>query len=317
LVELIVEFCDGSVRPINLHLDLAFLGVQHDRLLAQLSDHVERLLRDTAQRQFLHVGRNATLDDRAQLGRQRKKSIRRTQAVERLVRTLVIVEPHPLSHPLLRLFEGVKLGPREKLRPDRFPEPFDLAQRHRMMRLAAEVMDMVFGQFPFKPRLATPVGVLPAIIRQHLLGNAKLARRPPIHFQDVLRRLAAKQSQPHDVAGMIINETDQIRVLTANANGANVALPHLIRSRPLKVTRLGRVPSRLAPRLLHQLLLMQDPPDRFPTHRQVQPPPQQLRDLLHAQRRLLFLQGRDLLAHRRGQTLPFRPLPPNRLRRVP
>lgn len=181
------------------------------------------------------------------------------------------------------------------------------------MRLTAEVMDMIFGQLPFKPRLATPVGVLPAIVRQHLLGNTKLARRPPIHFQHMLRRLAAIQSQPHQVPRVIVHEPNQVRILPTDANGANIALPHLIRCRALKEARLGRIPTRFAPHLLHQLLLMQHPPHRLATHGQVQPPPQHLRDLLHAQRRLLFLQGRDLLADRRGQPLS---LLPNRLRRV-
>jgi hypothetical protein len=316
-VKLIVQFRDGFVPPINLHLDLAFLGVQHHRLLAQPSHHVERTLRRAPQRQLLHVGRQAPLDYRAQFLRNRKVPIRRTQPLQGLVGTFVIVELHPHPHPLLRLLEALELGAGQKLRPDRFPEPLNLAQRHRMMRLAAEVMDMILGQFPFKPRLAAPVGVLPAIVRQHLLGNPKLARRPPIDFQHVLRRLAAIQSQPHHVPRVIVHEPNQIRVLPANADRADVALPHLIRSRPLKETRLGRIPPGFAPRLLDELFLMQHPPHRLPTHRQQVPSSQQLRDLLHPQRRLLFLQGRDLFAHRRGQSLPLRTLLPNRMRRVP
>jgi hypothetical protein len=44
LVELTVEFGDGFVLPINLHLDLAFLRMQHDRLLAQLEQEIDRLV---------------------------------------------------------------------------------------------------------------------------------------------------------------------------------------------------------------------------------------------------------------------------------
>jgi hypothetical protein len=145
LVELIVEFGDGFVLPINLHLDLAFLGVQHHRLPAQSPHHVERTLWRAAQRQLLHVGRHVALDHRTQFLRNRKEPIRRTQPFQGLVRTFVVVELRPHPHPLLRLLEAVELSAGEKLRPDRFPEPFDLAQRHRMMRLAAEVMDMIFG----------------------------------------------------------------------------------------------------------------------------------------------------------------------------
>ncbi len=103
--------------------------------------------------------------------------------------------------------------------------------------------------------------------------HPKLTHRPTIDFQHVLRRLAAIQSQPDQIARMIVHEPNQVRILSADANGANIALPHLIGGRPLKETRLGWIPTRFAPRLLHQLLLMQHPPDRLPTHRQVQPPP--------------------------------------------
>ena len=111
LVELIVEFCDGFILPINLHLDLAFLGVQHDRLPAELSDHVERLLRYTAQRQFLHVGRHAALHHSTQFLCNRKEPIRRTELVKGLMGAPMIVELHPYPHPLLRLLEAVELGP--------------------------------------------------------------------------------------------------------------------------------------------------------------------------------------------------------------
>jgi hypothetical protein len=44
LVELIGELFQGLFLPIDLHLDLALLGVQHNRLLAQTADHVEGTL---------------------------------------------------------------------------------------------------------------------------------------------------------------------------------------------------------------------------------------------------------------------------------
>jgi hypothetical protein len=44
LVELIAELVLRFVFAVDLHLDLAFLGAQHDRLLAETPDHVEGLL---------------------------------------------------------------------------------------------------------------------------------------------------------------------------------------------------------------------------------------------------------------------------------
>jgi hypothetical protein len=316
-IELIGEFFQGLVLASDLHCDLAFLGLQHDRLFTEAPDHVERTARRTPQRQFFHVRGNPALDDRTQLRHQRKEPIRRTQAGERLMRPPVVVELHPLTHALLRLLEAVELRAHQEVRPNGLPEPLNLAQRLRVMRAAAEVMDVILLQFLLKPRLAAPVGVLPAIVRQHLLGHAILRDSPPIHFQHVLRRLAAIQSQPDQVARVIVQEPNQVRILTAQANGANVALPHLIRRRPLKEPRLRWIPVRFAPHFLDEALLMQHPPDRLATHRQEQPPAQQLRDLLHAQGRLLVLQRGDLVAHRRSQPLALRSLGLNRLRRVP
>jgi hypothetical protein len=139
LVELIVNLVDGFVFALDLQLDLAFFRMQHDRLPAELADHVERPLRYTAQRQLLHVLGNATLDDRAQFWRDGEEPIRRTELVEGLMRTPVIVILDPLPHPLLRLLEAFKLGARDELRMDRFPEPLDLAQGLRVMRAAADV----------------------------------------------------------------------------------------------------------------------------------------------------------------------------------
>jgi hypothetical protein len=251
------------------------------------------------------------------LRRQRKEPIRRAEAVKRLMRPPVVVELHPLPHALLRLLEAIELRAGQEVRPDRLPEPLDLPQGLRVMRTAAEVMDMILLQRLLKPRLAAPVRVLPAIVRQHLLRQAKLADRLPIDFQHMLRRLAAIQPQPDQVARVVVHEPDQVRILTTEANGANVALPHLIGCGPLKETRFRWIPVRFAPHFLDEALLMQHPPDRLATHRQEQPPAQQLRDLLHAQGRLLLLPRGDLVAHRRSQPLALRSLGLNRLRRVP
>jgi hypothetical protein len=181
------------------------------------------------------------------------------------------------------------------------------------MRGAAEVMDVILLELRFKPRLPAPIGVLPAIVRQHLLGQAILAHRPPIHFQHVLGGLTAIESQPDQVARVIVHEPNQVGILTADANRANVALPHLIGRRPLEEPWLGRILHRLAPPRLDQLLLVQHAPHRLAADRQQQPPAQPLADLLRAHARLLLLQGGDVLAHRRGQPRAIRS---NHLRRV-
>ena len=50
-----------------------------------------------------------------------------------------------MPDPLLRLLETPKLGPHQKLLIDRLPEPLNLSQRHRMMRLGFYVLYPVVG----------------------------------------------------------------------------------------------------------------------------------------------------------------------------
>jgi hypothetical protein len=289
-----------SVRTIDAHFDLAFFGPQHHRLLAQPPDHVERFLRLAAQRQFLDVGGDPLLDHLAQLRRNGEVPIRRTQAVQALVRAFVIVELHPQPHPLTGLLEAVKLRPRQELLPDRFPEPLDLPERHRMMRRALEVMDPILRQFPLEAGLAVPGRVLPPVVGEHLPGHPVLGHGAAVNLQHVLGGLAAEQIQSNHVAGMIIDETDQVRVLAAQSKREDVGLPHLVGRRTLEEPRLGRVLRRLLPAPLHQLVLMQGLSDRLVAAGQKQHPAQQVGDRFDPEGGMLLLQLDDLLFDRRA-----------------
>jgi hypothetical protein len=72
----------------------------------------------------------------------------------------------------------------------------------------------------------------------------------------VLGRLAAKQVQPHHVAGIIIQKADEIGVLASQTEGEDVGLPQLVGGGALKEAWLGRMTPRLGTRLLEQLLLV-------------------------------------------------------------
>jgi hypothetical protein len=61
------------------------------------------------------------------------------------MRPLVVVVFHPQAYPLARRLEAVELGPHQELFPDRLPESFDLAQGHRMMRPALDVVNSVLA----------------------------------------------------------------------------------------------------------------------------------------------------------------------------
>jgi hypothetical protein len=161
------------------------------------------------------------------------------------------------------------------------------------MRPAFDVVHPVLAQLRLEACGAAPTRVLAALIGEHLLGHAVFRDRRAVYFQHVLRRLAAKQVQPHHVARVIIQKADQVGVLASQAEGEDIGLPHLVGSGTLKETRLGGIAPRLRPRLLEQLLLMESPADRLPAHRQKQYPPQELADFLDAQVGMMTLQLDD------------------------
>ena len=169
-MQVIREFLIPGVFVVELHLDLSLLGADYHRLLAQPPDHVEGRLGLAAQRQLLDVVSDAALNHGSQFLRDGEEPIRRAEPVQRLVRSLVVVVFHPQADPLAGLLEAVKLRPHQEVLPDRLPVPLDLPERHRMMRLAAEVMHPVLLQFLLEAGLASPGGVLPTIVGKHLLG---------------------------------------------------------------------------------------------------------------------------------------------------
>jgi hypothetical protein len=83
------------------------------------------------------------------------------------------------------------------------------------------------------------------LIGEHLFGYAVLRVRRAVHLQDVLRRLAAKDVQPHHVARVIIQKADEVGVLASQTEGEDIGLPHLVGGGALKEARLGGIALRL------------------------------------------------------------------------
>jgi len=110
-----------------------------------------------------------------------------------------------------------------------------------MVRAGSDMPDTVFFQLLLEAGLAPPVGVLASIVGQNLPRNPILGHRPAVGLQHVLGRLAAVQPQGRDVAAVIVDEADQVGVAAPKPDGQNVALPELVRPRPLEEPRLGRV----------------------------------------------------------------------------
>jgi len=76
---------------------------------------------------------------------------------------------------------------------------------------------------------APPVEILAAIVRQYLFGYTVFTDGPTIHFQYMCCRLAPEQAETDNIAGIIIDKTDQVGVFAGQPDGADIRLPQLVR----------------------------------------------------------------------------------------
>jgi hypothetical protein len=297
-------------RAIDKHLHLTLLGPDHHRLLAQAAHHVERALGLPAERELEHVLLDAALDDLPELLRDGKEAIGRAEPLQGLVGPPVVVVLHPEPDPRAGRLEAVELRALEELLPEGLPEALDLAQRHGMVRPALQVVHPILLELGLEPRGPAPARVLPALIGKHLLRDAVLRHRPAVDLQDVLRRLAAEDVQPHHVAGVVVEEADQVGVLAAQPEGEDVGLPELVRRGALEEARPGGIPLGFGARLLEELVRVEGAADRLPAHGQKQDAPQELADLLDPEVGLAPLELEGLPLHRGGHLGPRASRPP-------
>lgn len=111
-----------------------------------------------------------------------------------------------------------------------------------MVGTGFEVVDPILLQLRLEFRGAPPVGVLAAVVRQHLLGGIEFADGRAVHGDDVLRGLAPEEVHPGDEAGIIVHETDQVGVPAAQAKGEDIGLPHLVGRGPLEEAGIWGIP---------------------------------------------------------------------------
>jgi hypothetical protein len=275
-VEVISQFLGGLVVIVgDTEFELALLGAEHDRLAVHAPDQVEGRLGFAAQSQLQQIFLDAGFEGLAQLGLNLEEAVRRAQALDPLVRPFVVVIFDPEFDALAGSVEALELGAHQELLPDRGPEPFHLAQGHRMVRPRFDMVDPVLLELGFEPAGAAPGGVLPPVVGEHFLGRFELGDRHPIDFNHRLGGGAAKQIRADHVPGIVIQEGDQVGVAAAQPERENITLPHLVGRGPLEEAGPGELGFLFRRRRRgHQVGFLQPLAHGGGTGRQQEPPAQ-------------------------------------------
>jgi len=184
-------FLRSTALAVKQHPDFALLRPDHHRLAAHAPHHVEWVHRPAAKGELERILLEPLLDRLLQLVGDLEEPVRGAKPPDPLVGPLVVVILDPQGGALHRLLEAVKLRPLQELPQQRLPEPLDLAKGHRVVRPGADMFDALFLQLLLEAGLAPPVGVLPPVIRQNLLGNPVVGHRPTVGLKHVLGGLAS------------------------------------------------------------------------------------------------------------------------------
>ena len=156
LVEVIGKFLFVILLIADRQFEFALLGTEHDRLAVHPPDHVKGRLGFAAQGQLQEVVLDAGLNGFAQFALDLKETVGWAQTLDALIGPLVVVVFDPEFDPLAGRLKTLELGADQKVLPDRGPEPFDLAQRHGMMRPRLEVGHMILFEFGLEAAGAAP-----------------------------------------------------------------------------------------------------------------------------------------------------------------
>jgi len=185
------KFFFTSAVSFKEHPDFPLLCPDHHRLTPHAPHHVKGVHRPAPKRQFQGIVLDPLFDRLSQLMGDLEEPVGGTKPPDALVGPLVVVILDPKGRTLASLLEAVKLRPLQKLPENRLPEPLDLPERHGVVGTGADMPDTVFFQLLLKTGLAPPVGVLPAIVGQHLLGNPVVGNPAAVGLKNVFGRLAA------------------------------------------------------------------------------------------------------------------------------
>ena len=282
---------------VHLHLDLALFSADHNTLIPHAAYHIKRLPGLASQGQLQSVFFHPLLQGLFKGGVYLEEPICRAKPADTLMRAFVVVIFDPERDPACSVLVAGELGPLQKLGQNALPESLYLTQRHGMVGTRPDMLDPVFFKFLFKPGGASPIGILAAVVGEHLFGHAVFAHGPAIGLDHILGRLAAVKSQTGNVAAIIIQIANEIGVLTVQAEGQDIALPQLVGSGPLEETRLGGILLRLSFHRLGESLVPQCPLHRGGARRHKEKPSQDVGYPPHPVTRIFLFQRYDALGY--------------------
>jgi hypothetical protein len=172
------------------HAQFSGFAVQAQRLPADLAHQEHRLSRWFVQRQGQLVPGPGGLQGPPHLDLRPKEAVGRHGVVDALVGAEVVVVVDEVTQALLGLVQLLRLGPAPELRAHRPPEALALAQGLGVVRPGHHVLDALLHQQLLELALAPPGEILPALVREQLLGLAEA-----LH--------ALKQGLLHEHAGLL------------------------------------------------------------------------------------------------------------------
>jgi hypothetical protein len=185
-----IAHLDLDLFPLTNHADVGATKLTQQvqrrlRLLAQ--GQTERVLLASLPHRLFDVLRNAV------------EPVGRACTVDPLMRSLVVVVVDPVLQPTAGIGERGKDRLLEVLPPDRLPEPLDLAQRHRMVRSAAHMLNSLLTQDLLESRLAAPGNKLAAVVRQDFAWRSPLPDGTLQDLEDSVGILLPEQPPAHQI----------------------------------------------------------------------------------------------------------------------
>ena len=243
-----------------VHVDLESVLASGDRqpLIAELPDDVEGLAWRLLEREPQCVRGDGALDFGAHVRGRLEEAVCGYEPVERLVRPLEVVVRDEVVEALLRVDGMREHGPAEKLIPQRLPEALDLAERLRVLRPTADVVDAHPSERLLELGLPAPHRVLPAVVGQDLdrLAVRRDAALERLHHQR--RFLVMRQRVADDEPAVVVHEHADVEPLgPPQPEREDVRLPQLVRRRPLEPPR-PMLACRRGRRRVDQPLVVQD-----------------------------------------------------------